>query len=76
MMLNGKTKLRQNLNINMLVYSIATALGFMLVITLFSFIRVRLDSQDAPKPFKGNALALITTALMVLAFAAFSGLIS
>ena len=60
----------------MLIYALATALGFMLVITLFSFIRVRIDSQDStPKPFKGNALALITTALMVLAFAAFVGLV-
>ena len=61
--------------IQMLVYAIFTALGFMLVITLFSFIRVRLESTDIPKPFKGNAIALITTALMVLAFAAFKGLI-
>ena len=60
--------------LDMLVYAIATAAGFMLVITLFSFIRVRIDSQDTPKPFKGNAIALITTALMVLAFAAFAGL--
>ena len=59
----------------MLTYSIATAAGFMLVITLFSFIRVRIDSQDTPKPFKGNAIALITTALMVLAFSAFVGLV-
>ena len=60
----------------MLVYAIATAIGYMLVITLFSFIRVRIDSQDAtPKPFKGNAIALITTALMVLAFSAFVGLV-
>ena len=60
----------------MLIYALATAIGFMLVITLFSFIRVRIDSQDStPKPFKGNAIALITTALMVLAFAAFVGLV-
>ena len=60
----------------MLIYALATALGFMLVITLFSFIRVRIDSQDStPKPFKGNAIALITTALMVLAFSAFVGLV-
>ena len=59
----------------MLVYAIATAVGYMLVITLFSFIRVRIDSQETPKPFKGNAIALITTALMVLAFAAFVGLV-
>ena len=60
----------------MLIYALATALGFMLVITLFSFIRVRIDSQDStPKPFKGNAIALIVTSLMVLAFSAFVGLV-
>ena len=61
--------------LTMLVYAIATAVGYMLVITLFSFIRVRIDSQDTPKPFKGNAIALITTALMVLAFSAFVGFV-
>ena len=61
--------------LTMLVYAIATAVGYMLVITLFSFIRFRIDSQDTPKPFKGNAIALITTALMVLAFSAFVGLV-
>ena len=62
--------------VTMLIYALATAIGFMLVITLFSFIRVRIDSQDStPKPFKGNAIALITTALMVLVFAAFTGLV-
>lgn len=61
--------------LTMLVYAIATAVGYMLVITLFSFIRVRIDSQDTPKPFKGNAIALITTALMVLAFLAFVKLV-
>ena len=59
----------------LLVYAIATAVGYMMVITLFSFIRVRIDSQDTPKPFKGNAIALIVTSLMVLAFSAFVGLI-
>ncbi len=61
--------------LTMIVYALATAVGYMLVITLFSFIRVRIDSQETPKPFKGNAIALITTALMVLAFAAFVGLV-
>lgn len=60
---------------HMLVYAVAVPAGYMLIITLFSFIRVRIDSQDTPKPFKGNAIALITTALMVLAFAAFKGLL-
>ena len=57
-----------------LLLAIATAVGYMMVITLFSFIRVRIDSQDTPKPFKGNAIALIVTSLMVLAFSAFVGL--
>ena len=61
--------------LTMLIYSIATAVGYMLVITLFSFIRVRIDSQETPRPFAGNAIALITTALMVLAFSAFVGLV-
>lgn len=62
--------------LKMLVYAISIALGYMLVITLFSYIRVRIDSQEGtPKPFKGNAIALITTALLVLAFAAFTGLV-
>ena len=61
--------------LTMLVYAIATAVGYMLVITLFSFIRVRIDSQETPRPFAGNAIALITTALMVLAFSAFVGLV-
>ena len=59
----------------MLLYAVSTSIGYMLVITLFSFIRVRIDSQDTPKPFKGNAIALITTALIVLAFNAFVGLV-
>ena len=59
----------------MLLYAVATSIGYMLVITLFSFIRVRIDSQDTPKPFKGNAIALIATALIVLAFNAFVGLV-
>jgi electron transport complex protein RnfA len=61
--------------LTMLIYAIATAVGYMMVITLFSFIRVRIDSQDTPKPFKGNAIALIVTSLMVLAFSAFVGLV-
>ena len=61
--------------LTMLIYAIATAVGYMLVITLFSFIRVRIDSQETPRPFAGNAIALITTALMVLAFSAFVGLV-
>ena len=58
----------------MILYAIFTSLGYTMVITLFSFIRTRVDTLDTPKAFRGNAIALITTSLMVLAFNAFAGL--
>ncbi len=57
-----------------ILYALFTSLGYMLVITLFSFIRVRIENSNVPAPFKGNAIALITTALMAMAFYAFAGL--
>lgn len=57
-----------------LVYSVSVSVGYMLVIVIFSHIRTRLDnSQNMPKAFKGNAIALITAGLMAMAFMAFSG---
>jgi len=60
--------------IEMLVYALATSFGYMMVLVLLSFIRIRIDSQEMPKAFKGNAIVLITAALMVLAFKGFLGL--
>jgi len=60
----------------MLAYSAAVPAGFTLVLLLFSVIRERLDSLNkVPGPFKGTAIALITTALLALAFTAFAGLL-
>jgi electron transport complex protein RnfA len=62
--------------IQTIVYAISISLGYTLVITLFSAIRVRLDSNEAlPAPFKGNPIALITAALMALAFLGFAGIL-
>ena len=59
-----------------IVYALSISIGYTLVITLFSAIRVRLDSNDAlPAPFKGNPIALITAALMALAFLGFAGIL-
>ena len=58
-----------------LIYSVSISLGYTLVITLFSAIRVRLDNTDMPAAFKGNAIALITAALMALAFLGFAGVL-
>ena len=55
--------------------AIGTGVGFALVIFVFSTIRYRLDSSNSPKAFKGIPLALITAALMAMAFLGLSGLI-
>ena len=55
--------------------AIGTGLGFALVIFVFSTIRYRLDASDTPKAFKGIPIALVTAALMALAFLGLNGLI-
>ena len=55
--------------------AIGTGLGFAAVIVIFSTIRYRLDASNAPKAFKGIPIALITAALMAMAFLGFSGMI-
>ncbi|AFT66196.1 MULTISPECIES: electron transport complex subunit RsxA [unclassified Cycloclasticus] len=57
------------------LYGFGAALGFSLVLVLFSTIRERITVSDVPEPFKGNAIALITAGLMSVAFMGFSGLI-
>lgn len=61
--------------VDSLANAVGTSLGFMLVIFAFSCIRYRLEASNAPRAFKGIPLALITTALMGLAFMGLSGLI-
>lgn len=58
-----------------LVITFGSALGFSLVLIAFSAIRIKLDSQDVPKAFKGLPIAFVTAALMSLAFIGFAGLI-
>lgn len=58
-----------------LVIAFGSALGFSLVLIAFAAIRIKLDSQDVPKAFKGLPIAFITAALMSLAFIGFAGLI-
>lgn len=59
----------------MLVYSIAVPVGFMMVLVIFSAIRERLDIADVPASFKGNPIAMIVAALMALAFSGLAGIV-
>ena len=57
-----------------LANGIGTSVGFLVVIVVFSCIRVRLESANVPKAFKGLPIALITAALMAIAFMGLQGL--
>jgi Na+-translocating ferredoxin:NAD+ oxidoreductase subunit A len=56
-----------------IVLGLGGALGFTLVLLLFSLLRERISVADVPLPFRGNAIALITAGLMSLALMGFSG---
>jgi len=63
---------RNNYNaLESFIAGIAAGLGFLLAILLMSTIRVKLDSEWVPKPFRGIPIAFITGGLMALAFMAF-----
>lgn len=67
---------QQHLNfIGSAVYGFGAAVGFSLVLILFSAIRERVAAADVPVPFRGSAIALVTAGLMSLAFMGFSGLV-
>ncbi|MCE2573763.1 electron transport complex subunit RsxA [Motilimonas eburnea] len=58
-----------------LIYGFGAAVGFSLVLVLFSAMRERLSAADVPVPFKGASIAMITAGLMSLGFMGFSGLV-
>ena len=57
-----------------LANGIGTSVGFLIIIVVFSCIRVRLESANTPKAFKGLPIALITAALMAIALMGLQGL--
>ncbi|MAT51742.1 MAG: electron transport complex subunit RsxA [Porticoccaceae bacterium] len=57
------------------LYGFGAAIGFSLVLILFSAMRERLAVADVPQPFKGAAIGMITAGLASLAFMGFGGLV-
>lgn len=57
-------------------YGFGAALGFSMVLILFSGIRERIAVADVPEVFQGTAIAMITAGIMSLAFMGFLGLVS
>ncbi len=57
-----------------LLFGLGGAVGFSLVLILFASMRERLEAADVPVAFRGSAIAMVTAALMSLAFMGFTGL--
>lgn len=60
--------------IESLFFGLGGALGFSLVLILFASMRERMEAADVPVVFRGSAIAMVTAALMSLAFMGFAGL--
>ena len=58
-----------------LLYGFGAAVGFSLVLVLFSAMRERLAVADVPLPFQGAAIGMIAAGLASLAFMGFAGLV-
>ena len=56
-----------------LVNALGAGLGFLLAMVMFSGVRTYTDNADPPAAFKGLPLALISAAVLSLAFFGFSG---
>ena len=57
-----------------MLFGFGSAIGFTIALILFAGIRERLEGADIPLYFRGTAIAMITTAIMSLAFMGFAGL--
>jgi len=57
------------------VFSLFSALGFTLVIYLFSVIRERLELAPIPEALRGVPIALITASIMSIIFMGFGGIV-
>ncbi len=56
-----------------MVYSVGTALGFLIAIVIMAGIRERIEKNNIPESFKGMPIVLVTAGLMAIAFVGFSG---
>ncbi|MCW8869461.1 MAG: electron transport complex subunit RsxA [Proteobacteria bacterium] len=67
---------KQNSLLESAFFGFGAAVGFGLVLVLFSAIRERLEMANIPQSFQGIPIALITAGIMALAFMGFSGMVS
>ncbi len=65
---------QQNSLLESAFFGFGAAVGFGLVLVLFSAIRERLEMANVPTSFRGLPIALMTAGIMSLAFMGFSGM--
>jgi electron transport complex protein RnfA len=65
---------QQNSLLESAFFGFGAAVGFGLVLVLFSAIRERLEMANVPASFRGLPIALMTAGIMSLAFMGFSGI--
>lgn len=58
-----------------LIYSFASAVGFLFVMYIFSTLREKMKNAPIPDGFKGVPIAMITAGIMAMIFARFAGVI-
>lgn len=58
-----------------LIYGFGSALGFALVLIIFSGVRERLALAEVPETFAGAPVALVTAGILSLVFMGFSGML-
>ena len=58
-----------------IVYALGSGFGYFVVIFLFSTIREKIDFAPVPKGFAGAGIAMVTTAILALAFSGLAGII-
>ena len=60
--------------IEAMIYTTATAIGFLLAIVIMSGIRGKYEISPIPRAFQGTAITLITAGIMAMAFTGFIGI--
>ncbi len=60
--------------IESVVYAVTAGIGFLIAIVIFASLRERLEYADYPAAFEGFPIALVTAALLSIAFMGFQGL--
>ena len=68
------TRLNSSL-VDSATYGLGAAVGFSIVLILFSAMRERIAVADVPIPFRGASICMISAGLMSLAFMGFTGLL-